>query len=98
MYQPSARLTIENASQTLADGIRAIEAGQFDFDLSGLTGVDSSAVAILLQWQRQAHLKGAALKLAAVPANLQSLIDLYGVGELLGTPTVSAAPAIRPYH
>ncbi len=107
MYQPSARLTMDNASQTLADGIRAIEAGQFDFDLSGLTGVDSSAVAILLQWQRQAHLKGAVLHLSAVPANLQSLIDLYGVADLLAVPgvaatapasTASAAPSIQPYH
>jgi phospholipid transport system transporter-binding protein len=83
---------MDNASPTLADGLRAIDAGQFDFDLSGLTGVDSSAVAILLQWQRQARQRGATLTLIAVPSNLQSLIDLYGVADLL------AVPPIQPYH
>ena len=83
MFKPAAKLTMDNASETLAAGLRAIASGESDFDLSDMLSVDSSAVAILLEWQRQALQKGAPLRFGVLPANLQSLIDLYGVNDLL---------------
>ena len=94
MFKPAATLTMDNASETLAAGSQAIAAGELDFDLSALGSLDSSAVAILLAWQRQAQQKGAVLRLSVLPPNLQSLIALYGVADLVPTVTAPAAPAI----
>lgn len=52
-------------------------------DFSGITGVDSSAVALLLDWRRMAVKRGKTLAFANLPANLLSLAELYGVAELI---------------
>ncbi|MDB5776691.1 MAG: anti-anti-sigma regulatory factor [Herbaspirillum sp.] len=88
MFKAAAKLTMDNAGQTLEAGLQALAAGESAFDLSDLSSVDSSAVAVLLEWRRQAAAKGAALSFGVLPADLQSLIDLYGVDDLLP----SAAP------
>jgi len=87
MFKPAASLTVDNASQTLAAGLQAIAAGQVSIDLSAVATVDSSAVATLLAWQRAAKSRGVTLQLGTLPANLQSLADLYGASALLGAPT-----------
>ena len=87
MFKPAASLTVDNASDVLAAGLKAIAAGQSSIDLSALTTVDSSAVATLLAWQRAAQHRGSTLALGVLPANLQSLADLYGASALLGAPT-----------
>lgn len=86
MFKPDATLTVDNAIATLTAGLQAIAAGQATIDLSTVTTVDSSAVAILLSWQRAARARGLALRFGALPANLQSLADLYGAASLLDTP------------
>ena len=52
-------------------------------DFAGITGVDSSAVALLLDWRRMAVKRGKTLVFVNLPANLLSLADLYGVAELI---------------
>ena len=69
----------------LAAGLTAIEGGQHVIDFSGLTAVDSAAVAVLLAWQRAARAKSIALSFINLPDMLQSLADLYGVAGLLPT-------------
>jgi phospholipid transport system transporter-binding protein len=64
-------------------GLRAIEAGQTDIDLSQLTAVDSSAVAALLAWKRAASVRDADIRFSNLPSNLVSLVELYGVADLL---------------
>lgn len=48
-----------------------------------LVEFDSSALAVCLSLQRQAHAKGAQLQLMDCPARLRDLSTLYGVSELL---------------
>lgn len=55
-------------------------------DFAGITGVDSSAVALLLEWRRHAMRKGKTLEFVNLPANLLSLARLYGVEELIVPP------------
>ena len=83
MYQPAESLTLANARLVLAEGLRAIAAGQAEIDLSQLATVDSSAVATLLAWKRAAAARNAPLALTNLSASLQSLAGLYGVAELL---------------
>ena len=52
-------------------------------DFSAITEVDSSAVALLLEWRREAGRRGKALHFENLPPNLLSLADLYGVTDLL---------------
>lgn len=56
-------------------------------DFSAITGVDSSAVALLLEWRRQAQARGKALHFVNLPPNLLALAELYGVAELIQTPS-----------
>ncbi len=82
-FQPGQSLTVHTASAVLAAGLQEIAAGQTVFDLSGVTELDSAAVATLLAWQRAAQARGKPLVFPGMPANLCSLMRLYGVAELL---------------
>ena len=82
-FQPVPSLTVDNARSMLAEGLQAIAGGQHVIDFSGLTAVDSAAVALLLSWQRAARAKSITLSFINVPHTLQSLTDLYGVAGLL---------------
>ena len=52
-------------------------------DFAGITGVDSSAVALLLEWRREAQRLKKVLEFVNLPANLLALATLYGVAELI---------------
>lgn len=83
MFTLEPGLTAANAKKMLEQGLLGIAAGQTEFDLSHVTAVDSAAVAVLLAWQRAARKQAATLVFKNLPVNLQSLIRLYGVGDLL---------------
>lgn len=76
-------ITNANAGEILAEGAAAIASGDFAFDLAAVAEVDSAAVALLLEWQRQAVARGSRLRLTGVPADISSLAKLYGVAVLL---------------
>ena len=52
-------------------------------DFAGVTAVDSSAVALLLEWRRRALAHKKELAFVNLPVNLLSLAELYGVTELI---------------
>ncbi|WP_025917925.1 lipid asymmetry maintenance protein MlaB [Herminiimonas sp. CN] len=98
MFQPSQSLTFSNASAVLAQGLQALAQQQSVIDMAALTTVDSSAVAVLLAWQRAARERQLALRFRNLPANLRSLIALYGVEALLPGDTAdtgAAADSVR---
>ncbi|OWY27970.1 STAS domain-containing protein [Herbaspirillum robiniae] len=96
MFKPGSQLTVNNATAVLRDGLAAIAAGQSGIDVSAVAVVDSSAVATLLAWRRAAQQRGAALDFGVLPANLQSLADLYGVSALLhGAPAAPTSATDR---
>jgi phospholipid transport system transporter-binding protein len=64
-------------------GLAAVRAGQTEIDLAQLVTVDSSAVAVLLAWQRAARERGAALRFTHPSSSLQTLTRLYDVESLL---------------
>jgi phospholipid transport system transporter-binding protein len=75
------RLTLETVPALLEEATAKL-AGARRIDLAGVTEVDSSAVALALEWQRQAA--GATLAFDNVPESMRNLARLYGVSELLG--------------
>lgn len=83
MYTPAPTLTAATARAVQEAGLHAIAGGQRQFDLSAVTTFDSSAVAVLLAWQRAAAGNGG-LQLQGIPQGLASLAALYGTVALLG--------------
>jgi phospholipid transport system transporter-binding protein len=77
-------LTFDNAQAALTQGCAALAAGETEFDFGGVKAADSTALALMLAWQRRAQAQGRALKFLNVPANVDALAKLYGVDGLLG--------------
>jgi len=77
-------ITNANAGDLLAAGTAAIAGGDLAFDLESVSEVDTAAIALLLEWQRQAVAQGRRLSLTGVPDDITSLARLYGVDGLLG--------------
>lgn len=98
MFQPTAALTVSNAQTMLEAGLSAIAEGQEQFDMAGLTVVDSAAVATMLAWQRAACARGTPLAFSNLSANLRSLVDLYDVADLLNAASTAKARADLPHH
>ncbi|CAN5277533.1 STAS domain-containing protein [soil metagenome] len=83
MFRPAAALTVDCARTSLEEGLRAIQAGQLEFDMAEVTTVDSAAVATLLAWQRAAVKQGGVLHLLNLSPSLLTLVSLYDVRDLL---------------
>ena len=76
-------VTLANVAQVLEDGYGAIRDGAGAVDLAGVTELDSSLLATLLAWLREAAQAGRTLRLDNLPAGLITIAQLYGVDELL---------------
>lgn len=83
MRLDTTELDMKNAAQVAAAGIDAIRAGDCAFDLSAVRACDSSAVATVLAWQREAQARGVQLQFSGLPADLISLAKVYGVASLM---------------
>jgi phospholipid transport system transporter-binding protein len=76
-------LTLATVS-ALADAVQEhLRQGARIVDFRGVTEVDSAAVALALEWLRQAAQNNREVRLANLPVAMQNLAKLYGVSELL---------------
>jgi phospholipid transport system transporter-binding protein len=85
----SGPATLATAAQLLAEARGPLAAGVRSIDLGEVTELDSSLLAVLFAWMREAKERKQALALARLPADLKSLAQLYGVAELLPQETAS---------
>jgi phospholipid transport system transporter-binding protein len=80
-------LTFETIPGVLAESAqyaaRADLPQRLTIDFSGITDVDSAAVALLLDWRRMAARRAKTLVFVNLPANLLALAQLYGVADLI---------------
>ncbi len=76
-------LTFAEAADVLQSGLQAIAGGETEIDLQHLQRFDSTAVAALLAWHRQAIAQGLPLRVANLPQGLESLARVYGVAPLI---------------
>jgi phospholipid transport system transporter-binding protein len=84
----SGPLTLASVTAVLAEGNAAIGEGARTVDLAEVGELDSSALALLLAWLREAKRRNLSLVFANLPQGLTTIARLYGVAELL---PVSAA-------
>ncbi len=84
VVQVSGSLTIDTVPSLVDELGKVITEGANRVDLAGVEDVDSSAVALLLEWQRQAAARGAMLNWSGLPDAILNLASLYGVQDLIG--------------
>jgi phospholipid transport system transporter-binding protein len=84
----SGPATLAHAGELLEQARAQIAAGVDTIDLGEVTELDSSLLAALLAWMREAKSRNAALSFDRLPEGLTTIAGLYGVADLL-----PAAPA-----
>ena len=52
-------------------------------DFSGVTNIDTSTISLILEWKRRAQKENQSIQFVSLPANLNSLTQLYGVAEII---------------
>lgn len=89
LTQSSATASLAGLRQALAQ--TSDQAGAVvQLDAGALKQFDSVALAVVLELQREARLRGQSLRLLGMPQALFDLARLYGVAQLLGS---EAGPA-----
>lgn len=79
----SGPLTMETVPELAAGLAQFLDGGNVEIDFSEVTEVDSSAVALTLEWQRMAAGKKVSLGLRNLPDSMLNLSKLYGVSEFV---------------
>ena len=79
----SGGLTLASVTAALAEGNAAIGEGARTVDLAQVAELDSSALALLLAWLREAKRRNLSLVFENLPEGLTTIARLYGVAELL---------------
>jgi phospholipid transport system transporter-binding protein len=76
-------ITIDNVVALVGQGIALFERDSMVIDLAHVAEVDSSAISMLLEWQREGGRRNCPVRFANIPLNLRSLVQLYGLSELM---------------
>lgn len=76
-------VTLANVTTVLREGYALLRDGVRVIDLAGVTELDSSLLAALLAWLREARRHGRELAIVNRPQGLTTIARLYGVAELL---------------
>jgi phospholipid transport system transporter-binding protein len=79
----SGPVTLANVAAILEDGRRHLAEGVPTIDLGEVTELDSSLLAAMLAWLRDAKAASRSLSFANLPESLQTIARLYGVDSLL---------------
>lgn len=83
----SGPVTLSNVRALLEEGRSLLRAGVHTVDLGEVTELDSSLLAVLLAWRREARAASAELVIENLPAGLETIARLYGVESLLSGAT-----------
>jgi phospholipid transport system transporter-binding protein len=79
-------VTIDNVVMLTQNGIALFDDRLVTIDLAKVTEVDSTIISMLLEWLRATRKNSHPLQFVNMPESLKSLIQLYGVEELIPVP------------
>lgn len=82
-WEITGDILMENANLLLEKSKDLVLSGNVVVDFKQVLELDTSAVSLMLEWQRRAIAENQQLTFVNLPANLTSLIGLYGVEELI---------------
>ncbi len=98
MFERSDKRLVIRSAMTFSQAVALREAVLDAMDQDGLTidlgqveDSDSTALSLLLEWQRGAKARGWQVRYTNLPSNLRSLAEVYGVLELLSLADVTPA-------
>ena len=92
----SGVLTLASVAAVLREGRAAIEQGVRTVDLGEVGELDSSALALMLAWLREARQHDRALSFTNLPQGLTTIARLYGVADLLPASQAPGSPVPAP--
>lgn len=76
-------VTIHDVAAVVEQGVALFDRGGEIIDLSQIEDVDSSAVSMLLEWQREADRRKRRITFVNIPEKLTNLVQLYDLSELI---------------
>ena len=79
----SGPVTLATVHTLLDSGLEQVRNGVRIIDLAGVAELDSSLIAAVLAWLREARRGSRSLELANPPQGFSTLAQLYGLGDLL---------------
>jgi phospholipid transport system transporter-binding protein len=83
-WHVSGDVLMDNANLILNQSeIFNMDGGEIEVDFTDVSNVDTSALSLMLEWQRRAEAAKCKIKFANLPANLTSLANLYGVEDFI---------------
>ena len=82
----SGPVTLANVAAVMHEGQRHLEEGVQTVDVGEVSELDSSLLAMLLAWLREARSKERPLAFVNLPEALRTIARLYGVENLLQNP------------
>jgi phospholipid transport system transporter-binding protein len=91
-------VTLANVAAVLEEGRRHLDEGVRAIDLSEVTDMDSSLLAALLTWLREARTRDRELTFANLPEAAETIARLYGVDGLLPVGKTPGKTSARPQH
>lgn len=83
IFAVTGPVVVNTAARVVKSGCEAIAAGSYCIDMGGVSDVDSSSVAAILAWIREAKSKNLELRIVNLPESVRNLAAVYGVSEIL---------------
>ncbi len=82
-WEITGDIEMDNANALLiaSNGLVIVDNTLVDF--SNVKEIDTAAISLILEWTRRAIEENKQLKFVNLPANLNSLTQLYGVADLI---------------
>ncbi|MBD3619828.1 MAG: STAS domain-containing protein [Chromatiales bacterium] len=82
-YRLIGSLTVESVPALLAASTGMLGAGQAEIDCAGIEHADSAAVALMLEWLRQAEAAGGQVVFRDMPERLRAIVALSDLDEVI---------------
>lgn len=72
--------------------IRSVDGDHISIDLAGVTRSDSAGLALLVEWLRESERLGKGITFLNMPAQMQSIARICGLGEILQVNATALSP------
>ncbi len=82
-WHVSGDVLVDNANLILSHSATFTMSGEIEVDFNAVGNVDTSALSLMLEWQRRAVAENCKIKFTNLPESLSSLADLYGIEDFI---------------
>ncbi len=82
-WKLSGEVVIQNTASLLASSKVLTMTPNTKINFSDVTNIDTAAISLIFEWKRRAQKENQSIEFVNLPANLNSLTQLYGVDEMI---------------